>query len=364
MANKMSQNHLRAVVMKSKRYKLLDVYYQIIKDCYEITDGDTKKYGIFKQSESVYSISKDLYEKIPSIKSLTTVTTCFYDLIEMDILYYDEIRRCWIINEMEKMFEEGYVKLRNIVFDRPYHTLSVMEKRVFTGIILIMSSEKYKKPKSKKIQMNILQNSDFWNELLPSENKYYLKKIVASVIGKYFLDISEKEREKKTMCNPYINMSKYKTDKRKQKYLFVFEPKRITNSIVKKSNLFKNPNTDQNFHKNDPIARLTVKKKTSQIEIMKKQKRYSGEFKTEVVLGLLAETITVKEIATQYGVSPVDIIRWKNVFLERAPYMFRKIPSSYAEKLQGKDDQIANLERKVDKLVNAVDWMTYKLENF
>jgi transposase-like protein len=83
---------------------------------------------------------------------------------------------------------------------------------------------------------------------------------------------------------------------------------------------------------------------------MKKRNSYSGEFKSKVVLEVLAEVSTVNEIAAKYGVSPVVINRWKKEFLERAPELFKKGRSDAEKELDNKEEHIAQLERKVGQL--------------
>ena len=50
---------------------------------------------------------------------------------------------------------------------------------------------------------------------------------------------------------------------------------------------------------------------------MNKRKQYPPEFKTNVVLEVLAEEQAVSQIAEKYSVSPVVVSRWKKELLER-----------------------------------------------
>lgn len=49
---------------------------------------------------------------------------------------------------------------------------------------------------------------------------------------------------------------------------------------------------------------------------------HSASFKAKVALDALRGEKTIAELAVQYGVHPVQISRWKNEFLERAPEIF------------------------------------------
>lgn len=97
-------------------------------------------------------------------------------------------------------------------------------------------------------------------------------------------------------------------------------------------------------------------------ETMKKRNSYTAEFKSKVVLEVLAEISTINEIASKHGVSPVVINRWKKEFLERASEVFKKGPSDAEKELNEKEEHIANLERKVGQLTYEVDWLKKKSE--
>ena len=56
----------------------------------------------------------------------------------------------------------------------------------------------------------------------------------------------------------------------------------------------------------------------------KKRKTYSPKEKAKIVLEVLREESTLSEIATNYGVSPQLISRWKVEFIENMPAVFDK----------------------------------------
>ena len=92
----------------------------------------------------------------------------------------------------------------------------------------------------------------------------------------------------------------------------------------------------------------------------KTRKTFTPEFKAQVVLQLLREENTVNELAAKHQISPVVIGRWKTQFSERAFEVFRKGPSDAEQLLVEKEEQIAELERKVGQLTIEVDWMKKK----
>lgn len=95
---------------------------------------------------------------------------------------------------------------------------------------------------------------------------------------------------------------------------------------------------------------------------MNKRNHYSAEFKAKAVLEVLAEGLTLNEVAAKYGVSPVVLSRWKQEFLGRAAEVFKKGPSDAEKELARKENRIARLERKVGQLSYEVDWLEKKSE--
>lgn len=93
---------------------------------------------------------------------------------------------------------------------------------------------------------------------------------------------------------------------------------------------------------------------------MKKRTRYTAEFKTEVVIRLLREEDTLNAIASEYGISPVMLSRWKKEFLERAPEVFARGATDAEKELEKERDHIERLERKVGQLSYELDWVKKK----
>ena len=62
-----------------------------------------------------------------------------------------------------------------------------------------------------------------------------------------------------------------------------------------------------------------------------KQKKYSAEFKTKVVLDLLSGDLTLGQVCAKYSVTNKSILAWKKMFLANASLAFSpdKIASDY-----------------------------------
>jgi transposase-like protein len=55
---------------------------------------------------------------------------------------------------------------------------------------------------------------------------------------------------------------------------------------------------------------------------MARRRQHSGEFKARVVVQALKGAKTVNEIASRYGVHPVQVAQWKRQALDELPHVF------------------------------------------
>ena len=92
----------------------------------------------------------------------------------------------------------------------------------------------------------------------------------------------------------------------------------------------------------------------------KKRKTYSPSEKAKIVLEVLREESTLNEIATNYGVSPQLISRWKVEFLENMPVVFDKknteVEQLKKEHLVEKEDLIS----QIGQLTVDLTWLKKK----
>jgi transposase len=83
---------------------------------------------------------------------------------------------------------------------------------------------------------------------------------------------------------------------------------------------------------------------------MTHRRRFTAEFKIQVVLELISGAKSAAEICRQHQVSPQVLARWKAEFLERAPRIF-----AHEEEQQAEHTRIAELERLVGRLTMELD---------
>jgi len=85
-----------------------------------------------------------------------------------------------------------------------------------------------------------------------------------------------------------------------------------------------------------------------------KRKHHSAEFKAKVALSALSGAKTLAELASEYGVHPTMITRWKQELAENAADLFGK----GKKKEESQDATIAELYRKIGQLEVENDFLS------
>ncbi|MDT8445257.1 MAG: transposase, partial [bacterium] len=97
----------------------------------------------------------------------------------------------------------------------------------------------------------------------------------------------------------------------------------------------------------------------------KKKRSFSPEFKTKVVLELLAGDRTVAQLSSKYEITPNSLNQWKKKFLENASLAFdvgkaTKGIKEENEELKRENDALA---KKLGKTTIERDWAVGKLKS-
>ncbi len=91
---------------------------------------------------------------------------------------------------------------------------------------------------------------------------------------------------------------------------------------------------------------------------MKKQRRkFSKEFKLQVVLEALKERLTLNDLSQKYELHPNQISAWKQDFLNKAEQVF----SSPAPDSPDKESETERLYAKIGQLQMEVEFLKKKL---
>ena len=83
---------------------------------------------------------------------------------------------------------------------------------------------------------------------------------------------------------------------------------------------------------------------------MAQRRRFTAEFKAQVVLELLSGSKNAAELCRRHQLNPQVLSRWKTEFVERAPLVFEQ------DQLHSQDqERIAELERVVGRLTMQLE---------
>jgi len=98
---------------------------------------------------------------------------------------------------------------------------------------------------------------------------------------------------------------------------------------------------------------------------MSQHNKVSKEEKAKVVLAILRGEQTANEIASQYGVHPVLISRWKQTVLENLPELFEdKRQKIDRTQYNEKEERIERLGKNNHQRDYELDWLKKKLSIF
>jgi transposase-like protein len=88
------------------------------------------------------------------------------------------------------------------------------------------------------------------------------------------------------------------------------------------------------------------------------RRRHSSEFKARVALEALKGQKTLNELASEFGVHPVQIAQWKRHLLDASAGVFE---SGSADRREREHEQLVeHLYREIGQLKVEVDWLRKK----
>jgi putative transposase len=89
-----------------------------------------------------------------------------------------------------------------------------------------------------------------------------------------------------------------------------------------------------------------------------KRRQHSGEFKARVALAAIRGEKTVNELATEYGVHPVQISQWKRAIQDEAP---RLLSSRRGRQEKEEQELKATLYQQIGQRKVELDWVKKKV---
>lgn len=89
-----------------------------------------------------------------------------------------------------------------------------------------------------------------------------------------------------------------------------------------------------------------------------KRRRHSAEFKTKVVLAALREDKTQSQLASEFGIHPLQITQWKKVVLESLPEIFG---AQRARTVAEQEELERQLYERIGRLETELAWLKKKV---
>ncbi|RKQ14118.1 transposase [Oceanobacillus bengalensis] len=96
---------------------------------------------------------------------------------------------------------------------------------------------------------------------------------------------------------------------------------------------------------------------------MSRRKRYTSEFKSQIVLEILKEEKTISEISSEHGIHTNQLRQWRKAALEQMPQIFEKDNKKVDQMKEDYENQIENLYAEVGRLTTQLSWLKKNLES-
>lgn len=90
------------------------------------------------------------------------------------------------------------------------------------------------------------------------------------------------------------------------------------------------------------------------------RKRYPANFKAQIVLEILKEEKTVAQLASEHGIHPTQLHRWKSQAIENMPYSFSDGARNLKRIQAGYEKQTEDLYAEIGRLTTQLSWLKKK----
>jgi transposase-like protein len=90
------------------------------------------------------------------------------------------------------------------------------------------------------------------------------------------------------------------------------------------------------------------------------RKQYPAEIKAKIVLEILKEEKSIFQIASEYGIHPSVLNRWKNTAVEKLPSLFTDETKSIENMKSEYEKKIQDLYAEVGRLTTELTWLKKK----
>lgn len=90
------------------------------------------------------------------------------------------------------------------------------------------------------------------------------------------------------------------------------------------------------------------------------RKNYTGDIKAKMVLEILKEEKTISQIASENGIPPNQLSKWKNTLLERMPEILEDGRRKGDEEIAALKKQLEDSYVEIGRLTTQMNWLKKK----
>ena len=90
------------------------------------------------------------------------------------------------------------------------------------------------------------------------------------------------------------------------------------------------------------------------------RKRYPTDLKSKVVLEILREEKTIAQLASEYGIHPSQLKKWRNVVLEGLPSLFSDEMRAMEKLKKEHAKETEDLYAKIGRVTTELAWLKKK----
>jgi transposase len=91
-----------------------------------------------------------------------------------------------------------------------------------------------------------------------------------------------------------------------------------------------------------------------------KRRQFSPEFKASIVVEMLKEEKSWKELSSEHGIHINQMKRWKKTAMEQLPQLFEQGSKKGKEEKEAYEQKIGSLYKEIGKLTTELSWLKKK----
>ena len=93
---------------------------------------------------------------------------------------------------------------------------------------------------------------------------------------------------------------------------------------------------------------------------MVQRKKYTSEFKAQVVLEILKEEKSLSQLSSEHGIHTTQLNRWKTKALEELPQLFSDEAKASQKVKAEYEKQVSELYSEIGRLTTQLSWLKKK----